>query len=282
MTEKLIGLAGTFLNSIEIFHAGIRQGVEEASPFMEDLRAVRRGLSPYELGSGLLSNALDAAHTLATLWGEEQFHSPTDFALMRLMMDNAIRSTWLTAPASSDARLQRAWRVACDSPHRAKRGAEAALKRPLPESDRKKYLSTAKDTKAILQEIDGVFRAAGVEVSSNHKAIEMNEIFADDALSSWFEEIHARRLWSLLSSMVHGELTQVAQYSLSRVDPSDERIRLHNPDPAMLASVGASVKIVLQAAVHGYLLKMSGDPMRRNRNIYSLSFITELADGVMD
>jgi len=267
--EKLQSLSAMYLQSIEMYQTSVHDGVEHGSPFMVDLRRVRRGMSPYELGSGLLSNALDAAHTLSTLWSAEALHSPTDFGLMRLVIDNALRAIWLTAPQDSDLRLQRAWRVACDSPFRAKRGAEAALRRDLSELDRGMYERTARQCKARLTEIDAIFTDAEVVIAKKHRAVEMAEIFTDSHISWWLDSLHVRRLWTLLSSMVHGELDQVSAFSITAVDPSDERVRLHNPDPDMLSSTGATVNLILVSAVYGFRHKMSEEPDRARFNVYS-------------
>ena len=259
MSEKLREYAAGFITVIEMYQTVIRDGVEEGSPFKEDLVRIRQGSSPYELASELLSNALDALHTLAFLWSEAQVHSPTDYALMRVAIDNALRAIWLTSPTSSDDRLRRAWRVAIDAPARAKRDAEAALKRGSSGRDEAMYRATGVDTKAQIAALVDKFSSAGVDVGARVIPLEIREILGEESLSVWLDEMHVRRLWTLLSSMVHGSLTQVRAFAISRQDPDDERIRLHDPDPDMIASVAASVNAVVTLSWYTFATRMSAD-----------------------
>lgn len=259
MTEKLQQFVELFVSSIELFQSRIRDGVEQGSPFSDDLLRIRQGASPYELASELLSNAFDACHTLAFLWGAGQLHSPTDYALMRVAIDGALRAIWLISPIDGDERLRRAWRIATDAPARAKRDAEAALKRSASGLDRDLYRATGTDTKAQLRGFTEQFTAAGVNIGSRHLPLEMREILDDESLATWIDEMHVRRLWTLLSSMVHGSLTQVRAFAISKPDPDDARIRLRDPDAEMIASVAASVNAVVMLASYTFATRMSED-----------------------
>ncbi len=205
---RLQEISSYWLDLRDSFRGVITAGLPpEGSAFEADLKLVRRTVSTLPHAAFMLNSAFDSAEVLEMVWHVPSHHVPSDYILMRAMLDNALRTIWLLEPDEVAERLVRAWLLARDAPNRSKTRAttmtRASPQRPSAES----LKATASNAKAYIAELDETFEKAIGKLPA------VVTLQAEDFIGAaerqnleQGEDGGIARLWSQLSELVHGSM----------------------------------------------------------------------------
>lgn len=239
-----------------LFRDALEVAPDPAADFMADAGLVDGEYGTYAQAVALLNNAFDSTDTLGILWSIPRAHVPSDYLLMRAVVDNALRTIWLLAPDDPRERTIRAWRHARDTPRRVKTRAEGMLREDPERATRQNLLAEVKNVKEHLKEIDDTFeptigRPRGLDIVRAEEFIREAEA----------QPLHAgrdgdiQRLWAQLSELAHGAAVPVKSRMLQH-EPQGH-IRPSHADPTDLVQAADIVTRVLEAALELFYTRRS-------------------------
>lgn len=249
--ERLKEVSGYWMRQYERFER-VSSNLSLDCDFSLDLSFVHDENSTFWQADSLLNNVFDASDTLAVLWHQEVHHVPSDYVLMRTMVDSALRVIWLLDPDDTQERVGRAWRLARDAPARSKLASETMLKgahnRPSADSAR----TAAQNASCALTSIDAKFRDAGIATPPLQLVKPEETIPVAEAKPFHVgRDGDVQRLWSQLSELVHGSAVPVR----FRQNVEDGKAR---PNVDHIAKAASLVTRLVEAALDQFHERAGG------------------------
>lgn len=248
-TLRLQEISRHWLDTRDAFREVITAGLPpESSDFEADLRLMLRSVSTLPQAAFMLNCAFDSAEVLDQAWHVASHHVPSDYILMRAMLDNAIKTIWLIEPEAASERVTRAWLLARDAPARSKARATTMLKTNPARPSADALKATASNAKKYIADLDEAFeRAVGpLPAPTSPKA-------ADFIVATERQELESgndggiERLWSQLSELVHGSMAPTEYRRV--VDPPAGHLRPTRANVDDLALAAGLITRILDGAL---------------------------------
>lgn len=248
-TTRLKEISRHWLDTRDAFRDVIEAGPPPPeSSFAEDLSVVLARESSLPQAAALLNYAFDSADVLERMWHVPVHHVPSDYVLMRAMVDNAIRVIWLIDPDVQGERLIRAWQLARDAPARSKARATTMLKEDPQRSIAEELRATAANAKTYIAQLDAAFSEA-LGTLPTPRFLQA----ADFIAATERQPLHAgidggvARLWSQLSELVHGSIVSTEHRMVA--DPPEGHVRLTRANVEDIALAAGLVTRILDGAL---------------------------------
>lgn len=205
---RLQEISKYWLDLRDSFRGVITTGLPpEGSDFEADLKLVRRTVGTLPHAAFMLNSAFDSAEVLEIAWYVPSHHVPSDYMLMRAMLDNALRTIWLLEPDEVEERLVRAWLLARDAPNRSKTRATKMLKASPQRPSADSLKATAANAKRYIADLDEMFKKAiGTLPAPTTPQAEDFITAAERQALEQGEDGGIARLWSQLSELAHGSM----------------------------------------------------------------------------
>ncbi len=268
--SKLVEAADYWIRARDAFRAVIEAGLPPAgSDLDEDLRRALNRVSTLPQAAAMLNYAFDSADVLHRLWHERLFHVPSDYVLLRAMLDNAIRVIWLLEPNGTDDRLTRAWLLARDAPSRTKRRITASLREDSSRPSADEMKGAAANVKSYLDDLDQYF------ADILHRVPSPQVLRASDFIAA--AERHPlhdgadggiTRLWNQLSELVHGTIAATEHRMVDDPPIAHSRVTRANVDD--LAITAALMSRVIEGALDLFYQRFAPHSARREASTQSL------------
>lgn len=247
--SKLVEAADYWIRARNAFRAVIEAGLPlVGSDLHDDLRRAMNRVNTLPQAVAMLNYAFDSADVLHRLWHERLFHVPSDYVLLRAMLDNAIRVLWLLEPSRTDDRLTRAWLLARDAPSRTKRRITASLRENSARPSADEMRAAALNAKSYVNDLDRYF------ANVLHRLPSPQVLRASDFLAA--AERHplhdgvdggVTRLWNQLSELVHGTIAATEHRMVDDPPIAHSRVTRANVDD--LALTAALVSRIVEGAL---------------------------------
>jgi len=235
---RLQELSRHWLDTRDAFRDVIETGPPQpGSAFAADLGLVLAKESTLPQAAAMLNYAFDSADVLERMWHVPVHHVPSDYVLMRAMVDNAIRAIWLVDPDDQRERLTRAWRLARDAPMRSKARATVMLKEDPQRSIADELKATAANAKTYIADLDAAFNKA-LGTLPTPRFLQA----ADFIAATERQPLHAgidggvARFWSQLSELVHGSIASTEYRMIAHPPEGHVRLTRANVDDIALAA----------------------------------------------
>ena len=245
---RLRELSRHWLDTRDAFREVIEAGPSQpGSAFADDLDLVMAKESTLPQAVAMLNYAFDSADVLDRMWHVPVHHVPSDYVLMRAMVDNAIRVIWLVDPDDQRERLTRAWMLARDAPMRSKARATAMIKVDPQRSIADELKATAANANTYIDDLDVAFRALGTLPTPRFLQA------ADFIAAAERQPLHAgidggvARFWSQLSELVHGSIASTEYRMIA--DPPEGHVRLTRANVDDIALAAGLVTRILDGAL---------------------------------
>ncbi|MEW2005726.1 hypothetical protein [Microbacterium sp. NPDC079208] len=247
--SKLVEAADYWIRARDSFRAVIEAGLPPAGADLdEDLSRAHNRVSTLPQAAAMLNYAFDSADVLHRLWHEQLFHVPSDYVLLRSMLDNAIRVIWLLEPSVSDDRLVRAWLLARDAPSRTKRRITASLREDYARPSADEMRAAALNAKSYLKDLDQYF-ADVLHRLPSPRVLRASDFIAAAERHPLHDGVEGgiTRLWKQLSELVHGTIAATEHRMID--DPSIAHSRVTRANVDDLALTAALVSRILEGAL---------------------------------
>ncbi|WP_285362923.1 hypothetical protein [Microbacterium sp. LMC-P-041] len=247
--SKLIEAADYWIRTRDAFRALIEAGLPPVgSDLDEDLSKVLNRLSTLPQAVAMLNYAFDSADVLHRLWHEPMFHVPTDYVLLRAIVDNAVRVIWLLEPDDSEGRLTRAWLLARDAPARTKRRITASLREDSARPSAQDMRAAAVNATSYMKDLDHLFAEALHRLPSP-QVLRASDFIAAAERHPLHDGVDGgvTRLWSQLSELVHGTITATEHRMVDDPPIAHSRVTRANVDD--LALTAALVSRIVEGAL---------------------------------
>lgn len=246
---RLQMIATQWIETRDAFRAVIIAGPPpQGSDFATDSTSVQTGPGTLSQAASMLNYAFDSAEILAHMWHLPLHHVPSDYVLMRAIVDNAIRTIWLLDPNESRARNLRTWLLARDAPARAKARATRMLKELPSRSIAPGLIETARNSGAYLKALDAQFDMA-IGPLPAPKLVQAAHFVAAAEKQQFHNGIDGgvERFWSQLSEIVHGSIVPT-DYRMVAESPHGH-VRTTSANVADLALAAGLVTKIIDGAV---------------------------------
>tara|TARA_R110002020_G_scaffold14291_12_gene50753 strand:- start:4806 stop:5621 length:816 start_codon:yes stop_codon:yes gene_type:complete len=265
-TRRLQEISSYWLDARDSFRGVITASLPSGgSGFDADLSLVRRTVGTLPQSAFMLNSAFDSAEVLELAWHVPSHHVPSDYILMRAMLDNALRTIWLLEPNETQERLERAWLLARDAPSRSKIRATTMIKTSPQRPSAEKLKAAASNAKAYIADLDDTFEKA-IGPLPPATTLRANDFIAA-AERQEFEEGEdggITRLWSQLSELVHGSMVPTEYRRIA-----DTPVGHLRPTRANVVDIALSAGLITKAldgALGLFYSRFEADDVRRRND----------------
>ncbi|MBT2500875.1 hypothetical protein J7E25_17410 [Agromyces sp. ISL-38] len=240
-----------------LFREAATRNLSDESDFAQDLALIQARESTFPQAVSMLNYAFDSGDVLAGMWATPEYHVPSDYVLMRAMLDNLIRTFWLLDQVDARERNVRAWLLARDAPARSQSRNGRMLKANPERSIADELRTAAVNAKNCLKELDNAF-AEAVGSLPQPRALQPEE-FITVAERQPFHDVDGGvdRFWSQLSEIVHGSITPT-EYRLDKAETVGQ-VRVTRPNIKDLALAAGLVTRVLDGALELFYARIGWD-----------------------
>jgi hypothetical protein len=174
--------------------------------------------SPPWVASGKLMAAYDAARAAGVLWRAGEVHLVADYALLRVIIEAAALSWWITSAPTAADRVTRAYRVTVDDLTSAVARETAAVKHAQTPPAREKRAEAGVRAAAERNRVIGAMRDSAIEIPARYLKGETSLrmirllVYAEQHIPA-AGDLGYSLLWSITSNSAHGSLSAVSQLS---------------------------------------------------------------------
>jgi hypothetical protein len=231
LPHRLSTLANFWLEAGELYRERDSEAHAGSDAHEDHARRIMRESPPW-IASGKLMNAYDGARAAATLWRGGEVHIIADYALLRVIVESAVLSWWVTSAFAPEERARRAYRIVVDDLTNAIRRERYAVEKATTEEGKSQRAGAQARASHRLEAAFAALKASDLDAPADY--------FKEGTLSMRSLLVEAERtiegagdlgyflLWAIASTSAHGSLSAVEQLSLAGSDAGP--VALSNPD----------------------------------------------------